>query len=721
VKKYRVKLLKATKANQAHEILVHGPIGKSFWSDEGISGKEFTDALNEIPAGEKVTIGVNSQGGAVGEGLAIYNAIKRRAADITVRIDGYALSIASFFPLAASKVVSPKSSIWMIHNAWSWAEGNAAEMRDAADMLETHDRVILAAYTAKTGKSESEIKKAMADETWLSGAEAIAWKLADEEGQNTPDLEALDFTNAPKNFRESKRIPQAAFKISAPQQGADKTAVTQSIMNRDKILALLKKHGIKVPDNATDEQLLALVETIPTAPPAGQPAAAGGTPAANSSAGAGAASAGDNQDVRARLTTIEAAYAREREARIGAEIDECITEHRIPVAQRAGWLKRAMADETVLSDLRAMPQNLPGGDAIGGDVQVVAEDPKSIEKAVLNLWGKGVQAAESAMARARQRAAIISANLSRIMPVLNTNTVSTDLKRTVILQQSIRAFAIKVLPLSAFSTVFQAPRLEGTDKVAIPYFALDTTASTDFVAANGYDTLGNTNSDAKVLTVDKRKYQGLSFTSSELARQPFMDIGMGMMLKVEQLGVDVVNDVLSLVTLATYGAAVKTELASAFDSEDVIDLKGVADLANWPASGRSLMLNSGYDVNLLKDASIKGALNFGDSAPIREGRIQRIVGFDYFPDSRIPANGENLQGFIAFKSALLVGFSPITPTNEVRQQLTRYEVVVEPTTGVTLEYRAWGDPDKDTTKETVETNYGRVAGEAAALKRITSA
>jgi hypothetical protein len=264
-------------------------------------------------------------------------------------------------------------------------------------------------------------------------------------------------------------------------------------------------------------------------------------------------------------------------------------------------------------------------------------------------------------------------------------------------------------------------KLEGTDKVTVPYFALNTTGSTDFVAANGYDTFANTNQDAKTVTVDKRKYLGISWTSSELARQPFLDIGMDALLTGEQLGLDVVNDVLSLVTLATFGATVKAEPAASFDSDDVMDLKGVADTANWPGMGRSLLLNSTYDVNLLKDNAIKNAMAFGDNSPIREGRIVRIGGFDYFPDARIPSPAnEFLQGMIAFKSALLVAFAPVDPTEEVRNLLTRYEVVVEPGTGATFEYRLWGSADLDTSRQIIEANYGKVAGEAAAIKRITS-
>src|SRR5206468_2069110 len=117
-----------------------------------------------------------------------------------------------------------------------------------------------------------------------------------------------------------------------------------------------------------------------------------------------------------------------------------------------------------------LPSHPPGAVPVG--IENVGEDPKNISKAVLNLWGKGIHSAENALARAKARAEIINKNMGRLLPILNDNTVATDLKRTVILQQMIRAFAIRVLPLRAFSTVFAGIRLEGTDKVAVPYFPL---------------------------------------------------------------------------------------------------------------------------------------------------------------------------------------------------------------------------------------------------------
>ncbi|NBO93084.1 MAG: hypothetical protein EBV06_12360, partial [Planctomycetia bacterium] len=81
---------------------------------------------------------------------------------------------------AAGKVVSPKSAIWMIHNAWSVAQGNSKDMMDQAKMLEEHDAMLAEIYSEHTGKSTEEIRTDMAAETWIRGSAAVEYGLADE-------------------------------------------------------------------------------------------------------------------------------------------------------------------------------------------------------------------------------------------------------------------------------------------------------------------------------------------------------------------------------------------------------------------------------------------------------------------------------------------------------------------------------------------------------------
>lgn len=339
----------------AAEILIHGPIGKSIWSDEGVSGEDFTNALNKFPAGQKVTVGINSQGGSVADGLAIYNAIDRRSDDITARVDGYALSIASVFPLAASKVVSPKSSIWMIHKAHMWSNGNADQLRKDAEMLDTHDSVIATAYAMKTGKSESDVESAMESETWMTGEEAVAWGLADEMTEDTPSLASFDttkFKNCPTNFRaviacgNTKLAAAMAAKLSAPSQGAASHQNNNDNMKKT-IIALLKKHGIEAADNESDEQLQAKLDRIPKRedPPTPPPT----TPPTGT----------------IDLASIQAAFLASERKRITAEVKRA-AEGKIPNDKLGWWIDLAVKDEAkTLEQIESMSAQHVGGNPIG--------------------------------------------------------------------------------------------------------------------------------------------------------------------------------------------------------------------------------------------------------------------------------------------------------------------------------------------------------------------
>ena len=298
-------------------------------------------------------------------------------------------------------------------------------------------------------------------------------------------------------------------------------------------------------------------------------------------------------------------------------------------------------------------------------------------------------------------------------------TISSDLKLNVVLDSALVALRESLLPITAFSTVFNSVPLQGTDKISVPFFPLATDATSDF---NGTYAFNDSNAiNSREVTVNKRKYQPLSFTSSELARQPYFNPEQLGFLKGRKLAEDILRDILSVVTLANYGAAIHSGAASAFDSEDMINIKTALDQAKWSKSSRVMILDNAYEGALLKDASIKNAAAVGTPSAIQNGRLPQIAGFDVIGTNLIPGNSQNLVGMVALPEAILVAFSPVQPAPGVRSHLNAYEVAVDPETGLTIEYRSWGDPDTDTEKSVIEVNYGFALGHAAALKRIVSA
>lgn len=144
----------------------------------GVAAKDFIDELNAIDAA-KITVRINSPGGSVGDGLAIYNAIKRHPAKIHTSVEGVALSIASLIACAGDPTTCAPGAVFMLHSPWTTGEGNAKELRKTADALDATQRGMITAYIEKTGLSDNEIISMLEAETWLSAEEAVELGLCD--------------------------------------------------------------------------------------------------------------------------------------------------------------------------------------------------------------------------------------------------------------------------------------------------------------------------------------------------------------------------------------------------------------------------------------------------------------------------------------------------------------------------------------------------------------
>lgn len=322
-------------------------------------------------------------------------------------------------------------------------------------------------------------------------------------------------------------------------------------------------------------------------------------------------------------------------------------------------------------------------------------------------------------------------NMAIIMNA-GVNTIDSTLQIDAVLNATVADFARRLLPLNAFSTAFHNIPLLGSNKVQVPYYALDSGASTSFKHADGY-VAGDTAVDNREIQIGKRadadvlddtkqydrKYQALSLTSEEFRRQPFLNIVQSAKMKAAKLASDILNHVLGIINAANYGAAAVTTVAPLFDSEDLADLKLACK--DWDEGLRSLVLDSEYDAALLKDSTFKSAMNAGTDRAIREGKIAPIVfGFNYFEHPSIPENGEGLKGFAAHKAAILFAQAPVPPSAEVVNGGTTYSVATDPASGVSLEYRSFGDSQADRAVHIIEASYGFAKGNGNALKRITT-
>ncbi len=299
-------------------------------------------------------------------------------------------------------------------------------------------------------------------------------------------------------------------------------------------------------------------------------------------------------------------------------------------------------------------------------------------------------------------------------------TIDSALKRAQVTREGFTALRKRLNPLKAFASNIQSGMLLGTNVVNVPYVPLVTAASTDFVAGDGY-VMSDGDISVRPVTVNKRKYQSLSYSSQEQTQQPFLLTDEIWVQKMEKLILDVTLDIMTVITAANYGSAVYTGAASGFNLAALATVRKACIDAQWPLTMGSLVLNSAFDAAFIQDANILPAMNYGGSETVRSGRPPEILDFDYLGGSPVPANGENLSGFVALPSAIMIAMAPIEPTDEVRKQLTSYELLTDEESGITITYRKWGNPDMDQTRGIMELTYGYAKGEADALKRFVTA
>ena len=165
------------KVGQEANINIYGDIGKNWWG-EGLGADDLKNEIDGLKDVSQINVFINSYGGIVSEGLAIYNALKRHPAKVVTYCDGFACSIASVIFMAGDERIMNDSSLMMIHNAWTYAEGNAEELRKMAEDLDKITQASINAYKAHSTLSEEEIKNLMDNETWILPEEALEYGFA---------------------------------------------------------------------------------------------------------------------------------------------------------------------------------------------------------------------------------------------------------------------------------------------------------------------------------------------------------------------------------------------------------------------------------------------------------------------------------------------------------------------------------------------------------------
>ena len=147
-----------------------------------ITARDFVRDLKALGDVAELSVHINSGGGEVFEGLAIYNALKANPAHVTVYVDGIAASLASYVAMAGDTVEVAENGYFMIHEPWNISIGTADDMRKDADRLDKLRNTLAAGYANKTGQSADDVVAVMAAETWFDASEALEWGLVDRVG-----------------------------------------------------------------------------------------------------------------------------------------------------------------------------------------------------------------------------------------------------------------------------------------------------------------------------------------------------------------------------------------------------------------------------------------------------------------------------------------------------------------------------------------------------------
>ncbi|WP_258869552.1 head maturation protease, ClpP-related [Paracoccus thiocyanatus] len=200
----RAKAEAAGDASGPFVIDVMDVIGES-WDGYGITGRR-VGALLRSAGDRDVVVNINSPGGDVFEGLAIYNMLRGHKGDVTVRIVGLAASAASVIAMAGDKVEIARAGFLMIHNTWVFAIGDRHDLSTVAGQLAAFDEVMAELYALRAKADAKEIGAMMDRETWISGRAAIDQGFADAL-LDADQIEASDQAKA----KDAKAVTEFAF------------------------------------------------------------------------------------------------------------------------------------------------------------------------------------------------------------------------------------------------------------------------------------------------------------------------------------------------------------------------------------------------------------------------------------------------------------------------------------------------------------------------------
>ena len=231
------------------ELRIYGDIGGQWFDDESNDAKTIVDKIGALSG--DIDVRINSYGGSVADGLAIYNALRRHDGAVTAHIDGVAYSIASLMAMAADQIVMASNALMMVHAPWGAAVGNASEMRDMADVLDKYAEAMLSSYLRDGGPDAQTVRGWLTDgeDHYFTAQEALAIGLADaaDAPASVTDI-AASLRDKPYRIPAAKRRPtQESASMAEPQTdlGTPAESPADIVANHSRTVQAAKAEGAR--------------------------------------------------------------------------------------------------------------------------------------------------------------------------------------------------------------------------------------------------------------------------------------------------------------------------------------------------------------------------------------------------------------------------------------------------------------------------------------------
>jgi ATP-dependent protease ClpP protease subunit len=237
------------------ELLIYDVIGFDFWSGEGVTAKQVVNFLAEQDEDAEVHVRINSPGGDVFDGTAIYNALSRDSRRVVVHVEGLAASAASLIAMAGDEINMAQTAMMMIHGSAGLTFGTAVDHEDMAEVLRKIDGTMAKAYASRTGADINDIETWMAEETWMDGDEAGERGFADNV-VGAKGAEASWGRSGQRVMASFRKIPEQLTQSPHPRPfSIAAQAVEEKPMDLTKICAALG-----LPEDAHLDTILAAIE-----------------------------------------------------------------------------------------------------------------------------------------------------------------------------------------------------------------------------------------------------------------------------------------------------------------------------------------------------------------------------------------------------------------------------------------------------------------------------